>query len=303
MQHVSAERALRNRLDQVAREAAAQNPLEFDLEYFALQLLAGLFGLAAQIVDLPLHARDLHFLFRDLGPESFLGVEPCLVADGDERILHLLLDREVDFAPRIVELALLAKHIRLGLLRRCELLAVGGENLLHLCQPLVAFSEFVGQRQTGPLGLRFGDLGTLGLQLRRHALVDGFPGLRKLLLGLSELRFALAKLLLLRRKLALEAPLGLRDQRGGEGFGQLDRGAAIRADDLWVGHWRGPRIGVAPLYRRLGIRLSIEVNCPPANAVPACAEPRSRRGARNQIACFSDLAGSCARLASFSASG
>ena len=73
--------------------------------------------------------------------------------------------------------------------------------MLHLRQPLVAFSEFVGQRQTGPLGLRFGDLGTLGLQLRRHALVDGFPGLRKLLLGLSELRFALAELLLLVRKL------------------------------------------------------------------------------------------------------
>ena len=153
--------------------------------------------------------------------KRFLGVEPCLVADGDERILHLLLDREVDFAPRIVELALLAQHIRLGLLRRCELLAVGGENLLHLRQPLVAFAEFVGQRQTGPLSLRFGDPGTLGLQLRRHALVDGFPGFRKLLLGLPQLGFALAELFLLVRKLSLEAPLGLRDQRGGKGLVSL----------------------------------------------------------------------------------
>ena len=153
--------------------------------------------------------------------------------------------------PRIVKFAFLAKHIRLGLLCRCELFGVGGEDLLHLRQPLVAFAEFVSQRQTGPLGLRFGDLGTLGPQLRRHALVDGFPGFRKLLLGLPEPRFALAKLRLLVRKLSLEAPLSLRDQRGGKGFGQLDRGAAIRADDLRVGHGRGPRIGVAPCIAAL----------------------------------------------------
>jgi hypothetical protein len=59
-------------------------------------------------------------------------------------------------------------------------------------------------------------------------------------LRLFECRFAPAEVSFLRRKLVLELPSRLSDKWGCEGFGQLDFGMAVRADDLGFGHGVGP---------------------------------------------------------------
>src|SRR5206468_10605411 len=59
-------------------------------------------------------------LLGDLGFQPFFGLEPRLVAHGDERLLDLLLDGEIELAAGLVEFALLAHHLGLRLLGRSE---------------------------------------------------------------------------------------------------------------------------------------------------------------------------------------
>lgn len=98
-----------------ARELRAQIGFQFQLEHFALPLLRALLGLAAQVFDLPLHGGNcllsqpqLHSVFR---------LKPRLVADRRKRLLHLLLDGQLQLAAGIIEFSLLGEQISLRLLR------------------------------------------------------------------------------------------------------------------------------------------------------------------------------------------
>jgi hypothetical protein len=143
------------RLDQVAREAAAELGFEFDLERFALQLLRALFGLAAQLLDLALHAGDLGFLFGDFGFERVFGLDPGLVVNGGEVLLHPLLHRELDLPFGIIDFALLAHD--LGLLGLGELRIFGDKDLLEIRKLPVALAKLFGQRKARLPGFRFND--------------------------------------------------------------------------------------------------------------------------------------------------
>jgi hypothetical protein len=82
----------------------------------ALQLLRTLLGLAPQIFDLPLHRGDLFLLLADPEGQGGFSLLFCLVANGTQFRLHLLLDGQVDLALGVVELALLLDQVGLGLL-------------------------------------------------------------------------------------------------------------------------------------------------------------------------------------------
>ena len=191
-------------------------------------------------------------LFRDLGLAALPRRRAGLVADGDERFLHLLLDRELDLALRIFELALLAQHIRLGLLRRRRAFRCWRRG--SAASPPAAGRVRRVRRPAPdgpvwpPLRRSWNARPSACVATRSSMASRDFASSCSACLSLAS---RWPKLFFLVRKLPLEAPLGLRDQRGGERFGQLDRGAAIRADDLWVGHGRGPRIGVAPCIAAL----------------------------------------------------
>jgi hypothetical protein len=129
--HIAAELALGHRLDQVTREAVAEQGFKLDLERFTLQLLRALLGLPAQFLDLALHAGDLGLLFRDLGLQRVLSLEPCLVANGTEVLLDLLLHHEVHLTLGFLKLAFLAQHLGLDPLGFGKLRVVGGEHLLQ----------------------------------------------------------------------------------------------------------------------------------------------------------------------------
>lgn len=122
----------------------------------------------------------------DLRLERVLDIKLGLVAYGSKRHLYLRLDRELDFPPGIVELALLAKHARLDLLGCSQLFAIAREHLLQIGQLLVAGAELVGDRQTRSLGFSFGDVRPLRLQLGRHLLVNGLASFRDFFSGLLE---------------------------------------------------------------------------------------------------------------------
>src|SRR6266702_3152747 len=111
MQDVAPKVAFGYRLNEVARKMVTEERFQFELQGFALQLLGTLFGAAAELFDLPVHAGDLGLLLGDLRLERVLGVKLRLVAHGSKRLLDLRLDRELDFPPGVVELAFLAKHV------------------------------------------------------------------------------------------------------------------------------------------------------------------------------------------------
>ena len=155
-------------------------------------------------------------------------------------LLHLFLYGQLDLALGVFELTLLAQHIGLGLLGFGELRVVRGEHLLQVRKLPVALAQIIGQRQTGLLRLGVGDGRAFGAQLVGHLVVDALAGLGEVILRLPELGFATAKIRFLGRKLCLELLAGRGDDRGRKRFGQLDLGAAFRADDLWVAHVIGP---------------------------------------------------------------
>jgi hypothetical protein len=90
-----------------------------------LQLLRALLGLAPQVFDLALHRRDLFFFLPDPQRQGGFGLLLGLVAHGAELGLHLFLDRQVDLALGVVELALLFDQVGLGLLWRRAAAALG----------------------------------------------------------------------------------------------------------------------------------------------------------------------------------
>jgi hypothetical protein len=75
-----------------------------------------LLGLAPQFFDLPLHRRDLFFLLTDKQDQGCFGLLFRLIADGSEFGLDLFLDRQVQLALGVVELALLLDQVGLSLL-------------------------------------------------------------------------------------------------------------------------------------------------------------------------------------------
>ena len=240
MDEIATELALANRFDHITREAAAEQGLELDFERLALQLLRALFGLATEVLDLALHAGDLRLLLGDLGLEAILRLELRFVADCGELLLNLFLYAQLNLAPGVVELALLAQHGGLRLLGLGELFVVGSEHLAQVGQLLVPPAKLVGQRRPGLPCLGLDDCGALSLQSGRHLVVDRLPGLSQLLLGLSELGVAAGKVGLPGSQLRLELLARLGNQRCCERFRQLKFGAALGADDLGVCHGLGP---------------------------------------------------------------
>ena len=111
---------------------------------------------------------------------------------------------------------------------------------MQIRQLPVALAKIIGQRQAGFLCLGFGDGGAFGADLGGHLLVEALAGLGEVILRLPKLSFATAKVGFLGRELRLELLAGRRDHRRRKRFGQLDLGAAVRADDLRVGHGVGP---------------------------------------------------------------
>ncbi len=90
-------------------------------------MLRSLLGLALQLLDLLLHAEDGLLPLLDLQLHRLLGL--CLGArlDFGLRFAHALLDREVQLALRVVQLARLLERLGLGLLRFLKLSrALGG---------------------------------------------------------------------------------------------------------------------------------------------------------------------------------
>lgn len=177
-----------------------------------------LFCPAPEFLDLPVHAGDLGFLLRDFRLEAVLGLQLGLVAHSGKCLLYLRLDRELDLALGIVELALLTEHVRLNFLGRSQLLVVSCEHLLQICQPPVALAEFIGDRQACSLCFRFDDTGPLRLQFCGDLLVDGLASFRDFFAGLLEQRFAPAKVRFLGSKLLVELAARFGNQGSRERF-------------------------------------------------------------------------------------
>jgi hypothetical protein len=232
--------ALGHRLDQVTREAAAEQGFEFDFERFALQLLRAL-----------------------VSPST--PAWPC--RERSQGSPAPFLYGQLDFAFGVFEFTLLAQHIGLGLLGLGKLRIVRGEHLLQIRKLAVALAEIVRERKTRLFCLRFGDGGALGPQLGRDLFIDGFARLGEVVLRLPELGLTTAEIGFLGCKLRFEPPAGLGDQGRCKRFGQLDLGAAFRADDLRVVHGFGPVVIARDCIGISGAD----------RAVPRCYPRQSRR--------------------------
>ena len=125
-------------LDGEVHFAAGIVQLTFPADHFGLGLLRG-GELAAALFQLTLHRGDLVFLLGDTQPRGFFGFLPCFLADGAEFGLDLVLDGEVHLAPRVFELAFLARKFSLRLLSDRKLAVALGDDraevgdLLRLC--------------------------------------------------------------------------------------------------------------------------------------------------------------------------
>jgi len=164
--------------------------------------------LAAQLLDLALHAGDLKVAFGDLGLETGLGVALGLGAHGGQRLLHPLLHRELEFTFGVVKLACLAQHRGLGLLRVRQLGGVGVEMLLQLGELAVALVEIIGQRPAGLLRLGFRNRRPRADKLFGDRIVDCVAGFRQLVLLLAQFGLALGKAQFLLRQPLLELLAG-----------------------------------------------------------------------------------------------
>lgn len=128
MHHVAAKLPLGHRREDVGRKRLLEHGLDLELLHLPLELLRALFRPPLELLDLLLHGGDRLLLLGHLELEIAFGLALGLLAGGRERFLHPLLDRELELALRIVELALLAQGVGLGLLRRGELLIAFGKH-------------------------------------------------------------------------------------------------------------------------------------------------------------------------------
>jgi hypothetical protein len=112
-------------------------------------------------------------------------------ANRNQGILHLLLDRQVEFAFGVVQLALLAEHVGLRSLRLRKLLVVGGKQLRQVGELLVALFEIGGKESACPLRFGLDDSSAFGPQPCRYLIVDGVAGLLQLVLLSFELSLPL----------------------------------------------------------------------------------------------------------------
>jgi hypothetical protein len=131
------------------REARSQHGLELELENLALELLGALLRPALHVLELRLHGADHLLLFRELEPELPVDLVPRPLARGRKPGLDARLDREVELAFLVVELALPADDLGLGLLRVRELLLTDLEELRQLGQLAVAQVEVAGKALAG----------------------------------------------------------------------------------------------------------------------------------------------------------
>jgi hypothetical protein len=122
VQDVSTELALGHRFDDVRREPAGDEGLQFELQNLALQLLGTLLGLAPELLDLALHAGDLFFFLGNLHPEAIFGFGLGLNANGVQPFLNSLFNRQRHFALFIIKRSLLLQEFRLLLLGLGKLL-------------------------------------------------------------------------------------------------------------------------------------------------------------------------------------
>ena len=107
LHQVAAKLAFTDGLDQIERELLPQRCLELQLLHFALQLLRPLFQLALHFLELALRRGDRLLLLAHFQRQPLFRILLCLVADGGQLGLHLLLDGELHLALGVVELALL----------------------------------------------------------------------------------------------------------------------------------------------------------------------------------------------------
>ncbi len=156
----------------------------------------------------------------------------ALSASSASSLVHLALG--------FLKLPFLAQHLGLDLLGFGKFRVVGGEHLLQVRKLPVALTQIIGQRQTGLLGFGFGDGRAFGAHLGSHLFVEGLAGLGEVILRLLKAGFATPKVSFLGREFRLELLAGRSDHGGRKRFRQLDLGAAVRAEDLRVGHGVGP---------------------------------------------------------------
>jgi hypothetical protein len=236
MQHIAAEFAFRHRLNQVTREAGAQRLLELKLQGLALQLLRALLGLAFQVLDLALHGGHLLLLFEQAELEAFFGLLLGLVAHGGQRLLHLLFDGQVHLAASVVQLALLADQLGLGLLGFGQLAFALTQHALQVQELPVLLVE-IGGRELLCLAAFLRDDGlALNGDLFGHVLGNGglLLGEQGLLAG--DLALPLGDLGVLLGHRMLELLARGREHRSGELLRELDFGRAVRALDGGLGH-------------------------------------------------------------------
>jgi len=189
----------------------AQQRFEFQLLDLALELLRAPLGLLLQFLDGPLHRHDGLVLLQHLLLQGVLRVLERLAAHRVETLGDPLLDREIEFAPRIVQLALLLEELRLGRLGLGELRAARLQDTPQVGEFTRLRFELGGAFDPGLLRFLGGKPRALRLELRRDLGV---------LVG----------------EALLELEPGGGDERCGQGFGQADFAAALRTGDGGLRH-------------------------------------------------------------------
>jgi hypothetical protein len=222
--------------DQVTSKPLTQQSFEGEFLNLALQLLRALFGLPFEVLNLPLHRGDLFFFFPDPQTESRLGLLLGLVANRGQPGLHAVLNGQVEFAPGVFEVPLLADQVSLRLLGFGQL----GVPLPEYC---VKFGNFLCPRiqigldkALGLQGLSNCDLAAFLVEPCGDFGFDSLPGRGQLLLLVTDGRFACRDLCLFLSKLGLVPFPAIGDQRRRQRLGQLDLGPATWAGQGWFGH-------------------------------------------------------------------
>ena len=104
----------------------------------------------------------------------------------DERFMHLFLDVEVELAAGVVEFALFAQDIGLGLLGFGQLGVVDGQILLQVGDLFVPLLQFAGECDTRLPSFGLRDRGPLSFQLFVDLFVDSLACPGEILLGLPQ---------------------------------------------------------------------------------------------------------------------
>ena len=143
MEDVASELAFGNGLDEICGKLRGQEGFEFELLHFALQLLGALIRLLFQDFNLALHAGDSFFALRNFQLQFFFCIVLRFVTNCAERLLNAGFDGQVELALLVVELALLANRLRLGILRFGEFLVLRFDNGLKICKFSRLTFEFV----------------------------------------------------------------------------------------------------------------------------------------------------------------